>query len=197
MLLPLGFMLATALSEPGQSLRSGGGLAALVIPRTWRWRNFAEVWIEVPFLRYYVNSLVVAFAITAGQVMTSACAAYAFARLRWRGRDALFLAYLGTMMVPGAVTMLPNFILMRQLPEILSAVAPWIDWHALRHLGPGLEWSRVGRLVGLDSYFALAVPGMFSAYGTFLLRQFFLSLPRELDEAAMMDGCGAWGIFFR
>jgi len=197
MLLPLGFMLTTALSEPGQSLRGDGGLASLVIPRAWRWRNFGEVWTQVPFLRYYINSVVIAAGVTTGQVLTSACAAYAFARLRWRGRDTVFLAYLATMMVPGAVTMLPNFIQMRELPELLNAVLPWIDWSAWRQLGPGLHAPAIGRLVGLDSYFALMVPGMFSAYGTFLLRQFFQSVPRELDEAALLDGCGPWDIFRR
>jgi multiple sugar transport system permease protein len=151
----------------------------------------------VPFLRYYLNSVVIALGVTTGQVLTSACAAYAFARLRWRGRDTVFLAYLGTMMVPGAVTMLPNFIQMRELPDALAAVLPWIDWHALRQLGPGAQAPGVGRLVGLDSYFALMLPGMFSAYGTFLLRQFFQSVPRELDEAALLDGCGPWDIFRR
>lgn len=197
MLLPLAFMFTTALSQPGQSLRADGGLLALVWPTTWRWRNFADVWIEVPFLRYYLNSLGVALVITVGHVLTSASAAFAFSRLRWRGRDAVFLAYLATMMVPSAVTMLPNFIVVRFMPDVLTAVLPWIDWVAPRHLGPSLGWPAVGRLVGLDSYFALTVPVMFSAYGTFMLRQFFLGLPRELDEAAMLDGCGPGRTFFQ
>ena len=197
MLLPLAFMVTTALSEPGHSLKTDGGLWALVFPQTWRWRNFADVWVQVPFLRYYVNSLLVASTVTIGQVFTSACAAYAFARLRWRWRDQVFLAYLGTLMIPGALTMLPNFIQMRELPGLLSHLLPWIDWQSIRHLGPGAAWPVVGRFAGLDSYAALALPGMFSAYGTFMLRQFFLTLPRELDEAAMIDGCGPWGTFFR
>jgi len=197
MLLPLAFMFTTALSEPGQSLRADGGILGLLWPSTWRWRNFAEVWIQVPFLRYYINSLLIAGTITVTHVFTSACAAFAFARLRWRARDAIFLAYLATMMVPTAVTMIPNFIIVRFIPDVLSHGLPWIDWSALRHLGPSLAWPKVGRFVGLDSYFALTVPAMFSAYGTFLLRQFFLGLPRELDEAAMIDGCGPWRTFFK
>jgi len=77
---------------------------------------------------------VVAAAVTLGQVFTSACAAYAFARLEWRGRDKVFLCYLATMMVPGAVTMLPNFVAMKFLPELLQHVFPWIDWAAQRVL---------------------------------------------------------------
>lgn len=196
MLLPLAFMFTTALSEPGGTMRIDS-LRGLIVSDTWRWRNFAEVWTVVPFLRYYVNSFIVAALVTAGQVFTSACAAFAFARLRWRGRDAVFLAYLATMMVPFAVTMIPNFIFVRLLPDWLHVALPFIDWSSVRHLGPALEWPVVGRLVGLDSYFALAAPAMFSAYGTFLLRQFFLGVPRELDEAAMIDGCGPWRMFFR
>ena len=196
MLLPLVFMFSTALSVPGESMRATDSLTGMVLPRAWRWDNFAEVWRVVPFLRYYVNSLLVAICVTAGQVLTSAMAAYAFARLRWPGRDRLFLAYLATMMVPHSVTMIPNFIAMKTLPELCSGVWPTVDWMALRHLTPSLASPVVGHLVGLDSYFALIVPAMFSAYGTFLLRQFFLGLPTELDEAAKIDGCGYWRIFW-
>jgi multiple sugar transport system permease protein len=101
------------------------------------------------------------------------------------------------MMVPVAVTMLPNFIAMKVLPEVLGEVAPWINWSAQRVLGTAYGDSGVGRLVGIDSYFALIVPVMFSAYGTFMLRQFFLSIPRDIDEAAEIDGARPWLIFSR
>lgn len=194
-LLPLAFMLATALSRPGEAMQATDSFTAMLWPRSWQWENFAEVWRVVPFLRYYANSLFVAVVVTCGQVFTSACAAYAFSRLRWPGRDKLFLAYLATMMVPHSVTMLPNFVAMKILPEWLTAVLPGIDWLAMRYIGSGPDAIPIGRLVGLDSYFALIVPGMFSAYGTFLLRQFFLGLPKELDEAAKIDGCSYWQIF--
>jgi len=195
MLAPLFFMLSTALSAPGEAMRATNSITEMVVPRSWHWENFLEVWRAVPFLRYYLNSLGVALVITAGQVFTSACAAYAFARLQWRGRDAIFLAYLATLMVPGAVTMIPNFIAMKSLPELLHQILPMVDWKAIRHLTMDPDSPVVGRIVGLDSYFALTVPAMFSAYGTFMLRQFFLGLPRELDEAAEIDGCGHWRIF--
>lgn len=195
MVTPLLFMLTTALSEPDQAMKATDSVTEMIIPQTWRWENFAEVWKVVPFLRYYLNSLGVSVVITIGQVFTSACAAYAFARLQWKGRDVVFLAYLATLMVPGAVTMLPNFIAMKMLPEWLMQAFPMVDWMAIRHLGTSADTPVVGRLVGLDSYFALTIPAMFSAYGTFMLRQFFLGLPRELDEAAEIDGCGHWGIF--
>ncbi len=197
MLLPLTFMLATALAEPGQAMRAAASVFDFIVPRSWRWENFADVARLIPFGRYYVNSLVVAVAVTAGHVLTSACAAYAFSRLEWRGRDVVFPAYLATMMVPGAVTMLPNFVAMKFLPELCARVLPWIDWSAQRVVGTAFSDPPVGRLVGIDSYFALIVPMMFSAYGTFMLRQFFLSIPRDIDEAAEIDGAGHWTIFTR
>lgn len=197
MLLPLTFMFATALAEPGQAMRSADSIVDFLVPRSWRWENFAEVGRVIPFGRYYLNSVVVALAVTVGQVFTSACAAYAFARLEWRGRDLVFPAYLATMMVPAAVTMLPNFVLMKLLPDLAAQVLPWIDWQAQRVLGTTWADPNVGRLIGIDSYFALVVPMMFSAYGTFMLRQFFLSIPREIDEAAEIDGANHWMVFSR
>jgi multiple sugar transport system permease protein len=197
MLLPLAFMLKTALSPAAEAMQAADSLPDMLWPRTWQWGNFAEVWATIPFLRYYLNSLGVALVATAGQVLTSACAAYAFARLEWRGRDQLFLGYLATMMIPHSVTMIPNFIALRYLPELLADAWPAVDWAGLRYLGPGADAPAIGRLVGLDSYFALTVPAMFSAYGTFMLRQFFQGIPRSLDEAARIDGASHGTIFWR
>ncbi len=154
-----------------------------------RWENYPEAWSAYPFLsfgRAYVNSLVVALLVTLGQVVTSALAAYAFARLRFPGRDALFLAYLGTMMVPGAVTMIPTFVLLKGLPGFLDGLLG-TTWFSR-------DFALGGTLVGVDSYFALIAPRCFSAYGTFMLRQYFLGIPRELEEAAVLDGCGSLGV---
>jgi multiple sugar transport system permease protein len=196
MLTPLAFMFVTALSPRDGASLMASSVQDMVIPRAWHWENFLDVWRTVPFLRYYLNSFFVAGTVTVGQVFTSACAAFAFARLNWPGRDRVFLLYLATMMVPGQVTMIPNFVAVKMLPEWLGTLAPWIDWISPRYLGTSADAAGIGRLLGLDSYFALIVPGMFSAYGTFLLRQFLLTLPRELDEAAKIDGCGYWRTFF-
>ncbi len=126
----------------------------------WRWGGLP---IRNAFLVFYLNSLLVSLAVTLGTVITSALAAFAFARLNFRGRNAIFLAYLATLMVPYVVTMIPIFMLLTAL-----------------------------RLV--DTYFALVVPAMFSAYGTFLLRQFFLAIPHDLEDAARLDGCGNLGV---
>lgn len=197
MMLPLAFMISTALSSGQDTLNPAASVHEIFLPQEWRWANFITVWRIVPFLRYYLNSLFVAGCVTAGQVATSACAAYAFARLSWPGRDKLFLAYLATIMVPHSVTMIPNFVLVKMLPEWLSHIIPTVDWLAPRYLGTSEQSPGIGRLIGLDSYFALIVPGMFSAYGTFLLRQFMLGLPRELEEAAKIDGCSYWQLFSR
>jgi multiple sugar transport system permease protein len=144
-----------------------------------RWQNYPEAWSKIrvdarllglvrirnAFTLFYLNSIYVAVLVTLAQVFTSSLAAYAFARLRFRGRDTLFLAYLGTLMVPGVVTMIPVFILLKNLALI-------------------------------DTYTALILPASFSAYGTFLLRQFFLSIPVELEDAAKIDGCGKWGVYW-
>ena len=160
MALPFLWMVSTSVKSEHEVFTPGFHL----IPGMPRFENYTEVLTEIPFKRYYLNSIFVSFAITAGQVLTSAMAAFAFARLQFPMRDKLFMCYLGTLMVPAAVLMIPNFVL-------------------LAHL----------RLV--DTYSGLIVPSMFTAYGTFLLRQFFLTIPRDLEDAARIDGCGYWGIF--
>ncbi|MCC6396921.1 MAG: carbohydrate ABC transporter permease [Bacteroidetes bacterium] len=128
--------------------------------------NFVNAFEAAPFGRYYFNSLFVAFSVTAGQLITCSMAAYAFARLQFRGRDVLFYLFLGTMMIPGQVTMIPSFMVLH-----------WLGW--------------------VDSYYALIVPGLASAFGTFLLRQFFLTIPRDLEDAASLDGCSRFGVLWR
>lgn len=135
------------------------------IPSVWQPENYAKVFELVPFARYYANSVFVAAWTTFLVVLTSAMAAYAFARLRWPGRDALFRLYLATMMIPGLVTMIPNFNLMVQFRM-------------------------------LDSFHGLIIPAAFSAFGTFMLRQFMLSIHPALDESAEIDGARPWQIFW-
>ena len=135
------------------------------IPSVWHPENYRKVFAQIPFARYYFNSLFVAAWVTFLTCLTSAMAAFAFARLRWRFRDGVFRLYLATLMIPGVVTMIPNYALMVKL-----------------HL--------------LDSYQGLIVPAAFSAFGTFLLRQFMLTIPPALDEAAEMDGATQWQLFW-
>ena len=162
------------------------------IPPRWTTDNYTGVFRAFSFLRYYANSLVIATAVTVVQVATSALAAYAFARLQFRGRDVLFLGYLSTMMIPADVLMIPQFVLMKKIPEFLNAVLSTDFFSGFLYLGSHY----IGHPVGLDSFFALIVPGCFSAYGTFMLRQFLLGISREIEEAALIDGCSAWGVFW-
>ena len=208
MLMPLFLMFTTSLGTARMALDPGESLWHIFIPRMWRWHNYVDVLrgnvgldprhpAQVDFLRYYANSVVVAIGVTLGHVLTSACAAYAFARLRWPGRDRIFLAYLATMMVPVPVTLIPQFAIIKHIPEWLQVIIPWVNWTGLRYLGTSATAPLIGRLAGMDSFFSLIVPGMFSAYGTFLLRQFLLTIPRELDEAARIAGATHWQTFSR
>jgi len=144
------------------------------------WENYGQAWraqgVRVRdaffglvrqadgFLVFYTNSIFVTICITLGTVFTSSLAAFAFARLRFPGRDAIFLGYLATLMVPAIVIMLPIYALLSNL-----------------------------RLT--NTYAALIFPPMFSAYGTFLLRQFFMTIPRELEDAAIIDGASPFGVY--
>ena len=151
--------------------------------------NYPEAWHAYPFVsfwRAYANSIAVALLVTLGQVITSTLAAYAFARLKFPGRDVLFFCYLATMMIPGAVTMIPTFALLKNMPVFLNYVFH-TEWFSR-------DFILGGRVLGVDSYFALIAPRCFSAYGVFMLRQFFLGVPKELEEAATIDGCGSLGV---
>jgi len=162
MLIPLLWSLSTSLKTYSEVFTNPFGL----LPNQWSFQNFIEVFKVVPFHLYFLNTLKITVACTVGTLGTSAMAAYAFARLRFPGRDFLFWGYLATLMIPRQITLVPTFVLMKYL---------------------GL----------LDNHLSLILPGMFSAYGTFLLRQFFLTLPVELEEAAVIDGCGYLRRFFQ
>ena len=137
-----------------------------VFPTEWQPENYREAVTAMPYLRYLGNSVLLSGSVI-GTVLSSSLAAYGFARLRWRGRDALFGILVATMLLPWHVTMIPRFILLCRL---------------------GLY----------NSLFALIGPTFLGdAFSIFLLRQFFLSIPEELSEAARLDGCSEWGIYWR
>jgi multiple sugar transport system permease protein len=162
MLLPFVWMFSTSLKHPPEIFK----YPPVWIPSQIAWDNYTKTISAMPFGRFYLNSLIVTASVTALQLLVSSLAAFAFARLRFRGREALFLLYLATLMIPFQVTMIPNFILVR-----------WLGWY--------------------DTYQALILPTAFSAFSTFLLRQYFMGLPRELDEAARMDGASSWRIWWQ
>ena len=150
------------------SLKTAGEVTMpTLFPAHPQWSNYREVFAVMPFWRMFFNSVLYAACVSIGQVFFCSLAGYAFARLRFRGRDTVFILYLGTLMVPLTVTVIPQFILMR--------------------------------VAGLtDTPWAMIVPGLFgSAFGTYLMRQFFRTMPDELEEAAILDGCTPWQIYWR
>jgi len=153
MVVPFLWMLSTSLKAPTEIFQ----FPPQILPENPQWQNYPEVSRVLPLGRYFFNSAVVALSVTLLQLVVSALAAYAFARLRFPGRDVLFLVYLGALMIPSQVTLIPRFLLIRELG--------WIN-----------------------TYQALILPFIFSSFGTFLLRQYFLTMPRELEEAARIDG---------
>jgi multiple sugar transport system permease protein len=164
-LAPLLWMLSTAFKSPEDIINGLGALRWL--PRPVTTENFTYVLgkaEEFPVWRWTGNSLLISFAVTALVLVVDSLAAFAYSRLRWRGRDTLFGLLVATMLVPGQVLLIPLYLLIR-----------------------GLGW--------FDTYWALTVPAGAGAFGVFLLRQFFLTIPVELEEAARMDGCGPWLVF--
>ena len=136
-------------------------------PRVRRWSNYIDIFIVMPFGRFVFNSVKVSLLSTIGVVLSSALAAFAFARLRFPGRNLIFALLLSTLMLPGEVTLIPIFFIMRTLGVI-------------------------------NTHIPLYLPDFFgNPFGTFLLRQFFLTVPKELEDAAKMDGAGPFTIFGR
>jgi multiple sugar transport system permease protein len=162
MLLPFLYMVSTALMDEFQVLHYPPPL----LPSRPRFGNFPAALSALPFWRFFVNSGLVSLVAVAGQVLTSAMAAYAFARLRFPGRDRIFLLFLSVLMVPAVVLIIPRFLIVNALG--------WVD-----------------------SYAGLFSTELVSVWGVFLLRQFFMTLPRELEDAARLDGAGDWLIFWR
>lgn len=137
------------------------------IPNPVMWVNYPQSFNALPFNLAYMNSAIVAISVTVFQLITCAMAAYAFARIQFPGREIIFFVFLATMMIPFQLTIIPIFLTMKQL---------------------GL----------LDTLLSLILPpALFSAFGVFLLRQFILGLPLELEEAAIVDGANRWTIFWQ
>ena len=136
------------------------------VPETVHWENYRLIWSKVPLLTYFKNTATIAILVTFIQTLTSSFAAYAFAKLQFRGRNTLFICYVATIAVPWQTYMLPQFILMRSM---------------------GLY----------DTLWAIVVLQSFSAFGVFLMRQFYQGIPSELCEAARIDGLSEYGIWAR
>ncbi len=163
LLIPFAWTISTALKTPQQALR----IPPEWIPSPVVWENFVTAWTAKPFAVFYRNSLIVAGLNILGQIVSCSLVAYGFSRLRFPGRDVLFLIVLGTLMIPFQILIIPRFVLFR-----------YLGW--------------------LDSLLPLIVPHFFAgAFNIFLLRQYFMTIPLELDDAAKIDGCNHFDIFWR
>lgn len=162
-IIPFFWMVTTAL----KTVQESSTYPPPIFPAVPQWHDFSDVFNAVPMLTFFRNTVFYSAMVTIGQLLFCSTAAFAFARLRFPGRNVLFVIYLATLMIPTAVTLVPSFILMK-----------WFHW--------------------LDTIWVMTVPGMFgSAYGTFLLRQFMLGIPHDLDEAATIDGAGLLRIYWQ
>jgi multiple sugar transport system permease protein len=162
MLLPLVWMLVTSI----ETLAESRHFPPTLVPSGIHWQNYPDALAAAPFGRFFTNSLIVTLASVAGNLLLCSLAGYAFARLRFFGRDVTFIALLATLMVPFQVTMIPTFLI-------------------VQHLGL------------VNTLGALIAPNLVTPFGIFLLRQFFRTLPVELEEAARIDGCSRLGVLFR
>ena len=155
-MMPLFWMFSTSLRPTSESYQ----LPPQWLPTQFRIENYISPFeSSVPFVQLFLNNMKITLAVTLGQLVTCSLAGYAFARLRFPGRDSLFLLLLASLMVPGQVTIIPIFLLMRSLGQI-------------------------------DNHLAIILPGLISAFGVFLMRQFFKQMPQELFDAARVDGAG-------
>lgn len=160
---PLLWMVLSSLKPSAQLVQDPYSL----LPREWQWSNYAAAVQAMPYLRYLRNTLLLAGGSVVGSVLSCSLVAYGFARVRWSGRNLLFGVLIATMLLPWHVTMIPRFLLLREL---------------------GL-YNSLGALV--------APTFLGDAFFIFLLRQFFRTIPEELSEAGRLDGLGEWGIFWR
>lgn len=161
-LLPFAWLLGTSLKPEAEAIT----YPPTLLPQVVDWKNYAEVFQLVPFLKFYQNTIIVTLATVIGTLFSSSLVAYGFARINGKGRNVWFMVLLATMMLPSQVTMIPVYLIYAKLG--------WIN-----------------------TFLPLIVPSFFgSAYFIFLLRQFFKSIPKELDEAAIIDGCGPFRIFW-
>lgn len=161
-LVPFVWMISSSLKRDSQVF----AIPVQWIPEEFRWSNYSEIWDEIPMLQYLKNSAYLSVVITCLQVLTGSFAAYGFAKVRFPGRDALFLAYIGTIAVPWQAYMVPQYIMMEDA---------------------GLT----------NTFWAIILLQAFSAFGVFLMRQYYMSIPDELVEAARIDGLSEYGIYWR
>lgn len=178
MLFPFLWMFSTSVKSIAESNR----FPPTIWPHEWHWENYRIAWENPPSTlgRYILNSFIVSSAGTLGQLLVCILAAYAFARLRFRGRDLLFMLVIATSLIPSEITIIPNYITINHFPLFGGN-------SILGQGGNGIY----------DTYAAMILPGMAGAFQIFLLRQSFLQIPADLWEASQLDGGGSWQFLYR
>ncbi len=161
-LFPFVWVVMTSLKTNQEALTNPASL----IPSSLQWSNYPDVIQKIDFWRELFNSLVMTLSVTFGQIVIGALAGYAFARLKFLGRDLLFIIVLATLIIPFEILFVPIYLML----------AGWGDW--------------------LDTFKALIIPSLASPFAIFVFRQFFITMPKELEEAATIDGAGQWRIFY-
>jgi len=169
LLFPFAWLLVTSVETPGEALR----FPPVLTPHVLRFANYPDALATAPFVRFFVNSAVVAVTTVLCNLVLCSLAGYAFARFRFLGRTALFAVIMATLMVPFQVTMIPQFI-----------ITKWLGVHVLA-------------AVGIDHIGALILPNAATAFGIFFLRQFFKTLPMEYEESARVDGASRLTVLIR
>jgi multiple sugar transport system permease protein len=162
-LIPFAWMISTA-GKPGELIWK---IPPVWIPPIYIWKNYIDSWLLLPFPTFYLNTLKITSFTVVGVLISSSLAGFAFARLRFPGRNILFIVVLSTMMLPYHVTIIPQYMLFSKLGWVNTQLPLWVPW-----------------------WFG-------DAFSIFLLRQFFMTIPLELDDAARIDGCSRFGVFLR
>lgn len=162
MVVPFMWMVTTSLRTPGAEF----SYPPQILPQEFNFSQYERLFNNLPFARYFLNTVLVTLGTVVGQLLVCSLAAYGFARLQFMGRDTIFVLYLTTMMIPFQITLIPMYLIITQLG--------WVN-----------------------TYQGLVVPGISSAFGIFLLRQSFLNIPRDYQDAARIDGAGEFTIFTR
>jgi multiple sugar transport system permease protein len=169
LLLPLLWMVITSLETPAEAQR----FPPVIVPHQVRLQNYPDAFQTAPFGHFFLNSAIVALVVVASNLVLCSLAGYAFARIRFLGRGPLFVALMLTLMVPFQVTMIPEFLIVK-----------WFGVHVLTQ-------------VGIDHIGALILPNLATAFGIFFLRQFFRTVPVEIEEAARIDGTSRIGVLVK
>jgi multiple sugar transport system permease protein len=163
MIVPFLWMISTSLKDFSQVFN----IPPNWIPNPILWSNYPDSFNALPFARAYWNSFYIATIVVSSQLLTCSMAGYAFARIKFPFRDTVFMLFLATIMIPHQITIIPTYLIMRDLG--------WLDSHLA----------------------LIVPPSLFSAFGVFLLRQFIKSLPEELEESAILDGANRWRIYWQ